>query len=117
MPRGDIVLVPYPFSDLSGSKVRPALIISNDRENAILDDVILLLISSNVSRAANNPVQVIIDRTSAEGRLTGLLHTSVVKCHHPITLHRRLLIRTIGQLSHTLMKQVELGLKAAFDIP
>ena len=28
--RGDVVLVDYPFSDRTGSKVRPALVVQND---------------------------------------------------------------------------------------
>ena len=41
----DIVLIPFPYSDLTGSKQRPALIISND--NLKGDDKICCLITSN----------------------------------------------------------------------
>ena len=41
--RGDIVLADLPFSDASGSKVRPGLVVQNDANNRRLDDVILAL--------------------------------------------------------------------------
>jgi mRNA interferase MazF len=43
----DIVLVPFPFTDLSSIKKRPALILSPDKYNA-LDDIIIAFITSNI---------------------------------------------------------------------
>lgn len=45
--QGDIVLIPFPFSDLSTSKKRPAIIISNGAYNMHNDDVICCAITSN----------------------------------------------------------------------
>lgn len=45
--QGDIVIVPYPFSDLNGSKPRPAVIISNSMVNKT-SDIILAAISSTI---------------------------------------------------------------------
>ena len=44
--RGDIVLVPFPFTDLSSTKKRPALVVSPDRFNAHAQDVVLVAITS-----------------------------------------------------------------------
>lgn len=49
--RGDIILADLPFSDGSGSKIRPALVVQSDRNNARLDDVILALITRTTRRA------------------------------------------------------------------
>jgi len=38
MNRGDVVLVDWPFSDLSGSKLRPAIVVQADFLNGLLDD-------------------------------------------------------------------------------
>ena len=43
---GDIVLVKFPFTDLSGSKLRPAVIVSSDRVHRNEEDYTLLFISS-----------------------------------------------------------------------
>lgn len=47
--QGDILLVPIPFSDLSSSKKRPVLVISNDDYNASSFDLIVVAITSNLS--------------------------------------------------------------------
>lgn len=44
--RGDIVLIPFPFTDLSGNKVRPAIVISNAKVNKT-SDLILAQITSD----------------------------------------------------------------------
>ena len=46
----DIVLINFPFSDLSGAKVRPALVLSNDRYNSTSLDAVVLASTSNLSR-------------------------------------------------------------------
>ncbi len=44
--RGDIVLVSFPFTDLSSSKRRPALVVSPDSFNQTLQDIVLAAITS-----------------------------------------------------------------------
>ena len=46
--RGDVVLVPFPFTDLSGAKQRPALVVSADSLNVTLEDVLVAAITSQV---------------------------------------------------------------------
>jgi mRNA-degrading endonuclease toxin of MazEF toxin-antitoxin module len=50
MKRGDVVILDHPFSDASGSKVRPALVVQADRDNARLSNTIVALITKNTSR-------------------------------------------------------------------
>ena len=64
--RGDIVLADLPYSDRSGSKRRPALVVQCDRNNQRLDDVILAMITSVTGRAATEPTQLLIDMTTPE---------------------------------------------------
>jgi len=46
--RGDIVLVPFPFTDLSSAKQRPALVVSSDALNAASEDVLVAAITSQI---------------------------------------------------------------------
>ena len=45
----DVVPIDFPFSDLTGTKVRPALVISNNAYNAANLDAVVLAITSNLS--------------------------------------------------------------------
>ncbi len=47
----DIVLINFPFSDLSGAKVRPALVLSNNQYNQKKLDAVVLAITSNLSQS------------------------------------------------------------------
>jgi mRNA interferase MazF len=115
--RGDIILANLPFSDLSGAKVRPALVVQSDHNNARLDDVILALITRTTSRATLEPTQLLIDISTPEGKATGLLHSSAVKCEHLVTLHKSFIKRVIGRLPDSLLHQVNNCLKASLDLP
>ncbi|MEX0679185.1 MAG: type II toxin-antitoxin system PemK/MazF family toxin [Pirellulales bacterium] len=115
--RGDIILADLPFTDRTGSKVRPALVVQSDRNNSRLDDVILALVTRTTSRAMTEPTQLLVDVTTPEGKASGLLHTSAVKCEHLLTLHRSFIQRAIGRLPDSLMRQINSCLKAALDLP
>jgi mRNA interferase MazF len=84
--RGDIVLVDFPYSDQTGRKVRPALVVQAEVLNQRLDDTILLaLITSSQRRRIGAATQFEIDITTAEGQQTGLRLNSVVQCENLIT--------------------------------
>ena len=46
MKRGDVVIIDFPYSDRTGSKVRPSLVVQSDALNPLRDDVILAIITS-----------------------------------------------------------------------
>ncbi len=54
MKQKTIVLVPFPFSDQTGSKVRPALILSNNSFNKMSQDVLACAITSNITHSKYN---------------------------------------------------------------
>ena len=117
LTRGDVVLVLFPFTDTSGAKRRPALVVQCDRNNRRLHDVILALITSNTQRVELEPTQLRIDIATAEGQPSGLLHPSAVKCEQLMTVHQRLIERVIGHLPPALMQKVEQCLRASLDLP
>jgi mRNA interferase MazF len=57
--RGEVVLVDFPFSSGGGAKVRPALVVQNDRDNQRLVNTIVAQITSITYRAIQ-PTQVLI---------------------------------------------------------
>ena len=51
--RGNLVVIDFPYSDGSGSKVRPSLIVQNDADNKRLRNTIVAMITGNISHAPN----------------------------------------------------------------
>jgi mRNA interferase MazF len=87
---GDIVLTRFPFTDLSGAKVRPALVIS--RDNARRSDVIVAFITSNAQKLANP------DAMSLQpNRANGLKVASVVRSDKLATLEARVIAGRLGK--------------------
>jgi mRNA interferase MazF len=89
---GDVVLVPFPFTDQTSAKKRPAIVVSSDEYHRDRPDVILMAVTSQVRAAAG------VGECAVEGwREAGLLKPSVVK---PIvaTVHRQLVLRKLGTL-------------------
>src|SRR5438876_1014178 len=87
-----------PYTDMSGAKIRPALVVQCDVKNARLEDVIVAMITRTTKLASLEPTQLLIDIATPDGKTTRLLHTSAVKCEHLITLHQNLIIKPIGQM-------------------
>lgn len=56
--RGDVVIVLFPFTDLSDRKQRPALVVSPDTYNCSSDDVVLLAITSQLPATLDPALQV-----------------------------------------------------------
>jgi mRNA interferase MazF len=93
--RGDVVLVPFPFTDLSSAKQRPALVTSADAWNAAQSDVVLVALTSHMTgpRAPGDYVLTVADLHSG-----GLPKPSLVRTTKIFTMHQGLLRRTLGHL-------------------
>jgi mRNA interferase MazF len=72
--RGDVVLVPFPFSDLSTTKVRPAVVVSSALYHATEPDLFLVALTSKVA-TATGPFDYSLD----EWRTAGLRYPSALK--------------------------------------
>lgn len=114
--RGDVVLVAFPFSSGSSSKVRPAVVVQNDRGNRQLTNTILVAIT-RTTRRTHSPTQLFIEASGAEGQQMGLLFDSAVTCENIATVEQRLIQRKIGTLPSVLIAPLEERLKAALGLP
>jgi len=113
--RGDIVLVQYPFSSGTGSKMRPALVVQPDENNRRLSNVILAPITTTIHRQ-NQPTQYLLDHSSPAGKAAGLRHTSVVSCENLSTVAQSLVQRRLGELPTASMQHVNECLKSALGL-
>lgn len=103
--RGDVVLIPFPFTDLSTVKQRPALIVSSDAFNSANPDVIAVGITSKVSVYRDEPGTYLI--VGSEQILTGLPKESVVRAGKILSIDQRLVRRLLGVLpTHSVNKVV-----------
>jgi mRNA interferase MazF len=116
MKRGDVVLLDYPYADGSASKVRPALIVQNDRDNQRLTNTIVALITKNVSRV-HEPTQFLIDVSTPEGQQSGLNQNSAVACSNLFTVAQTKVRRVIGSLAPAAMTQIVDCLRVALGLP
>jgi len=72
--RGDVVIVDFPFTDVTASKVRPALVVQNDVDNGRRRKTIIALITGNL-RLAGDPSHLLGDPATPAGASSGL-HSS-----------------------------------------
>jgi len=114
--RGEVVLVDYPYSTGGGAKVRPVLVIQNDRDNQRLMNTIVAQITS-MTRRVLEPTQLLIEIATPEGRQSGLRQDSVVNCVNLLTLDKEKILRKLGSLPGSLMQKINNCLKAALELP
>ncbi len=114
--RGDVVLADFPYSDRTGSKVRPCLVVQCESNNQRLDDTILVTISSRSRYVANEPSQYLIEVNTAAGRQAGILFDSAVICENIVTVDRKFITRKIGSLPSSELLKIDDCLRAALGL-
>jgi len=87
LKKGDIVLIPFPFTDLSGAKVRPAVVLAAPRK---AEDILVAFITSQSK--SGYPYRVVI--TPSEDN--GIKVPSWVLCAKLATLDRGIIVGSIG---------------------
>lgn len=112
--RGQVVLIDYPYSDGTGSKVRPALVVQNDDLNHRIADTILAAISRSKHRAS--ATQLLVEIGTPDGAQSGLRQDSMVQCENLVTVDQNQTIVAIGRLSGPLMQRIDSCLKKALGI-
>jgi mRNA interferase MazF len=108
--RGDVVLVPFPFSDQTVAKKRPAIIVSSDTYNSISQDVVIMAITGQIRGHIGVGEFLIEDWQGA-----CLLKPSAVKSAIS-TIEQRLVLKLLGRLSTRDLSALEKALKELFDL-
>ncbi|MFH1210139.1 MAG: type II toxin-antitoxin system PemK/MazF family toxin [archaeon] len=98
----DIVLLPYPFSDLEGTKVRPALIVSNDLFNKKSSDCIMVPLTTVIK---DEPYSLIINQEDlGSGKL---LKSSRIRADKIFTVEKNLIVMKIGVINNNTFDKVK----------
>jgi len=104
--QGDILLVPIPFSDLTATKRRPVLVLSNDTYNNKTEDVIVPAITSNIR---GNDFEVVFDdENMIEGHLPKILCVRPDKVY---TISKNIVVKKYGILSESKVSEVRIKLE------
>ncbi len=113
--RGEIVLVPFPFTDLSRQKARPAIVLSPSRLNQCSPDVILAAISSRVP-AVPNEFEWVLYQNDSEFAITGLRVSSVVKANKLVTMKQSLIYRVLGKITDQMLSELDRRVACAIGL-
>lgn len=110
---GQVVVVEVPFSDHSGSKRRPAVVVSTNSFHERLLDVIVCPISSQPTHYRKpGPADCPLKHWTA----VGLRHASTVRISRTLSVDRKIIGRTLGTLSDEDLSSVREGLRRAFGL-
>jgi mRNA interferase MazF len=106
-----VVLVPFPFDDLSSSKVRPAVCLTEPL--GVHRHVVLAFITSRVP-AHPLATDLIIDSNDPDFARTGLRVSSTLQLHRIMTATTTIILRELGVLPAKAQQQVSNRLKILF---
>lgn len=113
MKRGAVVLAVLPFTDLTGRKRRPAVVVSP--ESLPGDDVLVAFVTS----FKGDPLQatdLLISTDDPDFKKTGLKRPSVVRLGKLFTLQKGLMVGRLGNLTPRLMAEVDACLRKALGL-
>ena len=107
--QGDIVIVEYPFSERTGSKKRPAFVVSNDSYHHSRQDVIVAGITSNVARKLTG--DTLLENWQQAGLNYPSLVTGILQ-----TVKSYMVTRSLGVVSHQDLQRILDNLQAVIKI-
>lgn len=99
--RNDIILVRYPFSDLSGAKVRPAVVVSAPHSS---QDIFIVPLTSKVA-------PLLAGEFLLADWKTGGLNVATAAKRGLYTVHQTLTLKTVGQLTPRDADRLQLSLR------
>ena len=113
MTKHKVVLVPFPFDDLSSTKVRPAACLTES-----IGEHRHVVVAFITSRVPDKPLStdVIFTGSDKDFHITGLRVDSTLQLHRMMTVASNIIVRELGTLPESGQKKVEEKLKLLFGI-
>lgn len=108
-----IVLVPFPFDDLSSNKVRPAVCLTDEIKP--FGHVVVAFITSRVLDPPSR-TDLTIESSDPDFSRTGLKVASTIRLHRLMTVSRSLFRRDLGTVSKSHSRLIEERLRTLFNI-
>ena len=107
--RGDTVLVSFIFSDETGAKQRPALIVSADTYNNARQEIIISAITSRTDRILTG--DYLVKNWKAAGLLAPSVVTGIVR-----TIKQSMIVRKLGTMSSSDLKEIDKNLRVILQL-
>jgi len=105
MNKGDIVLIPFPFTDLSGNKNRPAVILIDSE-----DDVTVCFITAQIKWQSDFDIAI------SPSPFNGLKKTSLIRLNKFATIDKELIIGRLGSLENFYINTLNINLLKILQI-
>lgn len=112
MTKGKVVLVPFPFDDLSAIKVRPAVCLTDPI--GTYRQVVLAFITSKVVTPTD--FDLVLNTHDTDFTTTGLRVSSTLRLHRLVTVSTSIISRELGVLPPRLQGEVNVRLRALFGL-
>ena len=105
MKKGSIILIPFPFTDLKGSKIRPAVVLYKNEL-----DVMICFITSELKWKTEYDIPV------SPSENNGLKVTSLIRTGKIATIDSTLILGELGELSNSEIEELNKGLKKLLQL-
>ncbi|HEU5139454.1 MAG TPA: type II toxin-antitoxin system PemK/MazF family toxin [Bacillales bacterium] len=96
--QGDVILIPFPFSDLTGSKKRPALIIN--KPDVYKEPHLICMMITSVQRDTPKDISIL------QWKDTVLLKPSMARTNKIFTIDTSIVLKKLGQLKQDDFKPI-----------
>ncbi len=97
----DLLLVPFPFSDQSGKKVRPVIVVSNNQFKDHSDDLLVVGVTSNISK--DKYTLYLSNQDLENGRLST---ECCIKVENILKIDTELVVKKIGKVKKSTLKNI-----------
>lgn len=111
--KGKVVLVPFPFDDLTATKVRPAVCLTDPV--GPYRHIVLAFVTSRIP-AAPTATDIVLDIRQPGMAVTGLRIPSTLMLHRLVTVSSSRVTRELGTVPPAVEKQIADGLRRLFDL-
>lgn len=112
LKKGDVVLVPFPFTDLSQTKLRPAIVLWAESGG---DDVTLCFVTTqNLDRLM--PGELLLHPSQSDFAATGLKQASKIRIPRIVTLGKQLITRRLGYLEDSYLQELNTQIIQVFQL-
>jgi mRNA interferase MazF len=101
--QGDVVFVPFPFTDLSAIKQRPALVLSPERLNKVRTDLVVAAITSQMPDVISEDEVLLSDTDLGTA---GLPKASIIKLGKIFTIHQGLIRKKLGRVPDPTLESI-----------